>query len=658
MKKLIMLWLLFVVLSTENHAEIGWGTSPSGSLTSMPPASPALATPGDRSDSVPVKMTLAWQSQLHTSSYRVQVSAMSDFSTLAVNQNKILTTSFTAPSPLFQSTRYYWRVMAENAAGEGQPSTAWSFTTMRLAPQHFLFKSNTEDSYSLVIDAATVEGVALQPGDEVGVFTPAGLCVGAGVWPGTAPLAMAAWSDDSQTAAIDGYRQNEAMSFRIWLASASSTREYQASATYAVGNGLFSNGFYARISSLRSATSSQVTQKIGLRTGWNLISWNVDTTTDSTQVILKAIKSKVIVALGFESGGQTFDPNLPNMSTLPLMDHLHGYWLKMISADTLRLQGTAIDYTKTAIPCETGWNLISYLPSQPDSAAHAFTSVLNNMTFALGYNGTGQTFSPQLRLFNTLNVLSPGLGYWLKLNQPASVAYPTPLPDISSVRQNAAILARDDSRESPNLGGTVMPTNEWISLYGENIVYRGTLLAIGTEIKAKDQEGNECGYFIVRKAGFFGLMPVYRDDPYTDMDEGAKPGERISLFFGNDQVPVNIKWTEMGAILNVGGLLTSIQPETGAAPARFELLQNYPNPFNPATTVSFELPLQSHVTIRVINTIGQEIAVLLDQDMQAGTHQAIWNGKDVSGKNAASGLYFYIITAGEFEATKKMMLLY
>ena len=113
-------------------------------------------------------------------------------------------------------------------------------------PSHFSFTSNTGESYSIVVSSVTLNGTALDNGDEIAVFTPAGLCVGASVWTGTTPLGIAAWKDDSMTPAVDGYVAGETMSFKIWDKSAN--QEYNASPTYTMGNGTFGDGFAAQLS--------------------------------------------------------------------------------------------------------------------------------------------------------------------------------------------------------------------------------------------------------------------------------------------------------------------------------------------------------------------------------------------------------------------------
>ena len=110
---------------------------------------------------------------------------------------------------------------------------------------HFVFKDNTGDSYSLVVTNATLNGAQLETGDEIGVFTPAGLCVGASTWTGTTPLALTAWIDDAQTPEIDGYAAGEIMSYKIFDSSAAS--ESPATPTYTTGNGEFGNQAYSQL---------------------------------------------------------------------------------------------------------------------------------------------------------------------------------------------------------------------------------------------------------------------------------------------------------------------------------------------------------------------------------------------------------------------------
>jgi endoglucanase Acf2/PKD repeat protein len=89
-----------------------------------------------------------------------------------------------------------------------------------------------------------------------------------------------------------------------------------------------------------------------------------------------------------------------------------------------------------------------------------------------------------------------------------------------------------------------------------------------------------------------------------------------------------------------------------ALPLQYALKQNYPNPFNPETRIEYSLPIGSPVTLEVFNTAGQLVATLLNQHQPAGTHRLVF---DASGY--ASGTYFYRIRAGEYQATRKMLIL-
>lgn len=89
----------------------------------------------------------------------------------------------------------------------------------------------------------------------------------------------------------------------------------------------------------------------------------------------------------------------------------------------------------------------------------------------------------------------------------------------------------------------------------------------------------------------------------------------------------------------------------------FELEQNYPNPFNPETTISFSLNKRAQVSLRIYNSLGQEIKTLLDQtDRSTGKHWIAWDGRDNGGLRAASGMYFYRLYVGNYVSTKRMIL--
>ncbi|MBI5476099.1 MAG: T9SS type A sorting domain-containing protein [Ignavibacteriales bacterium] len=96
--------------------------------------------------------------------------------------------------------------------------------------------------------------------------------------------------------------------------------------------------------------------------------------------------------------------------------------------------------------------------------------------------------------------------------------------------------------------------------------------------------------------------------------------------------------------------ITSVKDE-GGIPAKFILSQNYPNPFNPTTKIQFSIPKRIYVKLNIYNVLGQEIVMLVDNELSASTYSV-----DFDATELPNGIYFYKIQAGEFVQTKKMIL--
>jgi hypothetical protein len=97
---------------------------------------------------------------------------------------------------------------------------------------------------------------------------------------------------------------------------------------------------------------------------------------------------------------------------------------------------------------------------------------------------------------------------------------------------------------------------------------------------------------------------------------------------------------------------SSVRELSGEVPHQFGLVQNYPNPFNPSTTIQLSLPKRGHVELKVYNMLGEKVATLVNEEKFAGTYSIQWNAGGV-----ASGVYYYRLQAGDFVASKKLLLL-
>ena len=105
-----------------------------------------------------------------------------------------------------------------------------------------------------------------------------------------------------------------------------------------------------------------------------------------------------------------------------------------------------------------------------------------------------------------------------------------------------------------------------------------------------------------------------------------------------DSASVSIVVTNLGEVIS--------------KPEEFRLYNNYPNPFNPSTTIRYSIPEASFTTLKIYNSLGKEVAALVNETKSAGTYEVEFNASYLPG-----GIYFYTIQAGSFKETKKMILL-
>ena len=103
---------------------------------------------------------------------------------------------------------------------------------------------------------------------------------------------------------------------------------------------------------------------------------------------------------------------------------------------------------------------------------------------------------------------------------------------------------------------------------------------------------------------------------------------------------------------NNGGIITSTDNKNISIVIDYSLFQNYPNPFNPTTRISYELPLNGLVTLKVFDILGKEISTLVNEEKSAGKYQV-----EFSSGGLSSGIYFYTFTSHNYSKTKKMVLL-
>jgi len=165
------------------------------------------------------------------------------------------------------------------------------------------------------------------------------------------------------------------------------------------------------------------------------------------------------------------------------------------------------------------------------------------------------------------------------------------------------------------------------------------------------------------------------DGVYTLVGYSLEPGKGLTAAGPSFYLPVSITGEDAetsvltltdvqlvdrsayGIDVTLDGVTTTVNREV-ALPATFSLSGATPNPFNPSTTIAYEVPEQTHITLTVYNLLGQEVVRLVDQVQAAGRYEAVWNGTNITGAGVSSGIYLYRITSGSgYSETKRMTLL-
>lgn len=115
-------------------------------------------------------------------------------------------------------------------------------------------------------------------------------------------------------------------------------------------------------------------------------------------------------------------------------------------------------------------------------------------------------------------------------------------------------------------------------------------------------------------------------------------------------------WYRVGAVDRDGEFLSPAESVTIPEPA-LTLQQNVPNPFNPSTSISYQIPVSGHVVLAIYDPLGRHVRTLVDGLRSTGAETVTWDGRDETGRPAASGVYFYKLTTDHRSRTRRMLLL-
>lgn len=179
-------------------------------------------------------------------------------------------------------------------------------------------------------------------------------------------------------------------------------------------------------------------------------------------------------------------------------------------------------------------------------------------------------------------------------------------------------------------------------------------LAGGVQVSLQVSATRRAGSDLFGRPLVFTPNPLQSGSSVSHFDTGARPNllmePAINADLAHDGVDLTL------ALFRDLGWFFGASPVPGAS-SRWALRQNTPNPFNPSTEISFTLAEGGATELQVFNLRGQNVRRLVAGSLDAGDHSVTWDGRDDSGARVPSGVYFYKLTAGDFEGMQRMVLL-
>ncbi len=344
-----------------------------------------------------------------------------------------------------------------------------------------------------------------------------------------------------------------------------------------------------------------------------------------------------------------------------------GYWLKFGSANTVHLQGISV--TEDSVVVRNGWNLIGSI-SSPLPAAYiraVSPTVINSDVY--GYSSG----------YKRADTLFPGIGYWIKVANAGKIVLQwgsVLIPRTPAIVQSGTAGSSRGEAIGSDFSSLVFTDAEGKSQTLYFTPDSTNVIPGKFELPPSPPPGDFDVRYATQRALEVADNEKSKDVPilassvaYPLSVQWHVYNERTHAALLIDGEPVELKGS--GSIRVSGlarrgsqGVLSRFQLRLSALsgdalPKQFALQHNYPNPFNPTTTLKYQLPVDSKVTVRIYNVLGQTVATIADGNEPAGYKSVQWNAVGV-----ASGVYFCKLEAVSlsdpgkmYSRIEKMMLL-
>ena len=302
-----------------------------------------------------------------------------------------------------------------------------------------------------------------------------------------------------------------------------------------------------------------------------------------------------------------------------------GYWLRFDGYGSSTMIGD--DFEEITISLEEDWNMISGVSEAADvyAISDPYGLIVPNTIYSFGEG------------YELADVIEPGLGYWMRSYGEGNITISS-----TAVSAKSKFVSR-------------LPDANSIS-------FNGKTLHFGIDIPEEEilsyslPPRPPAGAFDVRYEGDWSV---------------AKDGGEIEIMNSSNKLKINYEvyqdaWvlvnkltkeeyplSNAGTIDIVGEVSGfTLKKERASLPVQYALSQNYPNPFNPVTTISYSVPADGLVSLKVFDLLGEEVAAIVEGDHQSGNYTVQFDGSQLS-----SGVYFYKLTSRDYTLTKKLILI-
>jgi hypothetical protein len=600
----------------------------STSSTSQTLSAPVLSAPSTEAANQAVSLNLSWGAVTNATSYELQVSTSSAFTTNFIYKTGLTSTSY-AVTGLSNNTKYYWRVIAKNSSISSSWSSVWNFTTVIAVP--------SVPSLSSPANGAT--GQSLTSSLTWASSTNA-----------TSYSVQVSASSDFSTVLFSN--SSTALSFSLSGLSNNTTYYWRVNASNSGGTSSWSSVWSFKTLEIVSTNRQQV---ITLNAGWNIISFNVIPEDNKIIDIVKPlIDEGSLVKMQDEKGN--FMTNTKNgwFNNMDTLNYRKGYLINVSFNTQLSVTGTPVKDTIT-IPLNKGFNIIAYPKTKSMVAKTGFQKLMDEGSLLKVQDEKGNYI---MNLTSgswlvRLDSLLPNKGYYVNVKSNTSVNFGS----ASTLSTSVLSTSSDSTYFTKSFSGNPYSS---MNLIISNLYNSGISLSAGDEIAVFD--GSKCvGVYKYNNEDIIGMAAGMTDAAASV--SGYTSGDSISIKVWDSEtnsiiVPELSFYTDQTATFTTQGttVLEIKNPESSTKYSR-KTVSTYPNPMKTDCKIKFTLDTQSDVSIEIFEMNGNKAKQICNGAYEQGEYEITWDGTKVNGERVKPGMYFYRFTAGNMLITNKILVI-